>query len=1570
MKIKCFLSLASHRANKTQTMKALSLKKQKARCAFSTFLLALMALTLVLPPTSWAVVFTTVSDPTNVGTMYLYQGSLGNSVLSKPTQLETGSNEFKYVTVNFRPTENGTYVFGQTDSPVDTIMIIYSGGFDPTSPGTNAKVGNDDTGQQYHINVLGADAPAVIKCGPTNTSPYTGYCPQVSLNVVAGQVYTLLVSVFNSGYNNNFTIPFDFYSNRDGEFRATSDMRPIDTTDTNSSADLDFEILREFKGGALEMDVPNGTYKLSFTVHGVGDFAPGEANRIDQKGNVSTFSGVLRDFDGQAGALTITNSATGGKVIFSGDNTYSGGTTIDTNALLSIAKDANLGAASGDLTFKGGTLENTAAMTSARDVLLDVGGGTFKTDANLTLSGQLTSANGGGLTKTGSAALTLTNDSSTVDHVMVSEGELVLDQAGDFNVTNDYTTKSGATTTLGAEQTYLNVGGTFTQESGSTLYVTINNDNTQADITADVANLGGTIALGGFSADGPRITASDLEDFEYKVISTTSGINGDFINHPMGPSGVDYVLHEGMVDGNNYVLKFKLAWTEGGQADGTGSFTMGAGTAFDLDEAINDEGGSFDSGWSGKDLVKNGEGHLTLSADNGYTGTTTVNGGTLSLAGVGDISESSRVTLNNDSTFDISGLDDGIPGSDTTTVNNFSGSDDANLVLGDNRLTANNTTDETYGGSISGSLSSGLTKQGGGALTLSHDGSTVGDVDVEEGTLNIVSDNSVVSPFTVLGDYTTRDGATTVVGSNNSVLDIGGTFTQEDNSILRVELGAWIADGRADIIADKAVLGGTLDISGFTFSDTPNRSSDLLANGYTLIHTTGGDIIEGGPYTGANLIGAGNTGLDYLMITSYLSLDQFDLNLGFALAWTDGGQTMGHGDFTIDNGSFTLDSKLVDQTGDFDSGWNGKDLTKKGAGILRLYDKVQQYSGKTTIDEGTIVIFDDGTNQDNKDNLLANSSDLVVNENGTFDLNGTTQTANRLTNTTSIGGKITLNGGQLLADNSTGNSTFSGTIEDGDVDGGTVRKTGSGELRLTGQTLWEGNTYLDEGTLTLDGQNGAGNAVLTSNIIGQSGTTLKLQNGAILNGWIDPTDVHLDSISIWNMLASSVADDLFLAGRVNYALPTLASEVGRTLTVDNLYGQGGIISLYAILGGGPQVSDEVIIDGGLASGRTNLFINNFDGLGDPTTGYGIEVVKTVNGGSTTGGAFALANPGGVVLGGPYAYNLYRNAANQNWYLTTYFYRQETALYAAMANQALTYNEQSIGSFYDRIGSQDLFNKKGDRLFWSRLMGEHRNMDSGSLQTSTDSGAQQIGQDLWVSFEDTVRTSFGLYAIYGRSRSDVDQANQAGKFVEAGTSDFDNKGLGAYFNRVTENGTYFDAVIQATRHDLETSSVNEAKLDTWGTGLAASLESGYTFNIAEGWVLEPQAQAIFQNLHLKDAQDVGGLVKFEDAHSATLRAGLRLARNWGATPEERFTAWTTLNLLNSFGSDTQTNFETLTGSDVVFKNALLGPRLGLKGGLEGAITKNVSLKGNIGVEQSFDNHRNNAISGEIGLNISF
>ncbi len=75
---------------------------------------------------------------------------------------------------------------------------------------------------------------------------------------------------------------------------------------------------------------------------------------------------------------------------------------------VAISVANNLG--TGPLGFAGGTLENTANVTLANTpVTLNVGGGTFLTDASttLTLNGQVTGA--GGLTKTGAGTLVLGN---------------------------------------------------------------------------------------------------------------------------------------------------------------------------------------------------------------------------------------------------------------------------------------------------------------------------------------------------------------------------------------------------------------------------------------------------------------------------------------------------------------------------------------------------------------------------------------------------------------------------------------------------------------------------------------------------------------------------------------------------------------------------------------------------------------------------------------------------------------------------------------------------------------------------------------------------------------------------------------------------------------------------------------------------------------------------------------------------------------------------------------------------------------------------------------------------------
>ena len=67
--------------------------------------------------------------------------------------------------------------------------------------------------------------------------------------------------------------------------------------------------------------------------------------------------------------------------------------------------------------------------------------------------------------------------------------------------------------------------------------------------------------------------------------------------------------------------------------------------------------------------------------------------------------------------------------------------------------------------------------------------------------------------------------------------------------------------------------------------------------------------------------------------------------------------------------------------------------------------------------------------------------------------------------------------------------------------------------------------------------------------------------------------------------------------------------------------------------------------------------------------------------------------------------------------------------------------------------------------------------------------------------------------------------------------------------------------------------------TDGFGVAASLEGGYPLALSEGWILEPQAQAIFQAIEVDSFSDGFADISFDDTNSLVGRLGLRLARNF-------------------------------------------------------------------------------------------
>jgi outer membrane autotransporter protein len=145
--------------------------------------------------------------------MNLTNSNLDGGVLSSPTTLFGGANPFNYATVYFVPTNTATYKFGQSSAPVDTVMILYGGIFNASSPGALAIVGNDDTSQAAHRSTTGNPALSTL-CGRSE------YCPQVSSGVTAGLRYTLLISTYSSG--DTLGLPLSFYSDGLGSFYSSA----------------------------------------------------------------------------------------------------------------------------------------------------------------------------------------------------------------------------------------------------------------------------------------------------------------------------------------------------------------------------------------------------------------------------------------------------------------------------------------------------------------------------------------------------------------------------------------------------------------------------------------------------------------------------------------------------------------------------------------------------------------------------------------------------------------------------------------------------------------------------------------------------------------------------------------------------------------------------------------------------------------------------------------------------------------------------------------------------------------------------------------------------------------------------------------------------------------------------------------------------------------------------------------------------------------------------------------------------------------------------------------------------
>ncbi|EAM1840087.1 fibronectin-binding autotransporter adhesin ShdA [Salmonella enterica] len=728
-------------------------------------------------------------------------------------------------------------------------------------------------------------------------------------------------------------------------------------------------------------------------------------------------SGVLQVGEGElentlSGSGSLVKTGTG-ELTLSGDNTYSGGTTIDDGVLIADHADS-LG---------------TGAV--ANNGVLQVGEGELKN----TLSGT------GSLVKIGTGELTLSGDNTyssgtTIDDGVLiaanvnalsggdvdNSGTLMLDANGAFELAN-ITTHTGATTALAAGST---LGASqLTQEDGSTLSIDLGAATDDAVITADSVTLGGTLNVTGIGSVTDSWTP---EAYTYTLIDSDSAITSDFDDLTiagMNREDVDFLTIDGKVDetdNTHYDLTASLSWyadRDNATTDAHGTFTLSdPDGSFNVAATLTDVDDTLDPGsrWDGKSLTKEGAGTLFLSGDNDYSGGTTINEGTLVAA--------------------------------STTA----------LGTG---LIDNNAT-----------------------LVLDADGEV-----------------------SAVGGITTHSGATTQLALGTS-LDLGDSaFIQEDGSTLNVELNS---DSVQPLITGgSATLGGDLVVSDASLQA---RASDAEFQSFKLMDM---DSDISGDFTSLTMNLTDKP--DYLTVTGTINPeDASEYLLTEGLSWnaTATSATPAHGTFTLGAGdSFEVTSVLGDKTSNGD--WDGKSLTKLGAGKLTL-SGANTYSGDTNVQEGTLWLSGDGSIGE-----MGSQQAVNVASGATFGgSNGTT-----------VNGKVTNEGTLVFGDSEETGAIF--TLNGDLVNMGTM--TSGSSSSTPGNTLYVDGDYTGNGgslylnTVLGDDDSATDKLVITGDA---SGTT-----DLYINGIGDGAQTT-NGIEVVDVGGVSTSDAFELKNEVNAGLYT------------------------------------------------------------------------------------------------------------------------------------------------------------------------------------------------------------------------------------------------------------------------------------------------------------------------------------------------------------------------------------------------------------------------------------------------
>ena len=438
------------------------------------------------------------------------------------------------------------------------------------------------------------------------------------------------------------------------------------------------------------------------------------------------------------GSNTLTITTSYADCSFAGKITGSGGIWKDSNGTLTLTGSNTYTGIThveqGTLQIGDGVTPTTSIIDNTSKVAMSSSSGHFATikfmpGAATTFSKVISGSNGsmqyeGSSTKT----LTLSASNTYTGSTTIIDGTLILGTGGtiasnngiSFNSNTAKLDVSSGSKTIRALNAASTVSNAEVILGSSTLTIasTINN----CSFAGKIIGTGGITKSGSYS-----LTLDGTNTYTGNTVIMSGGelildSNGSISSSKVSVNGSLKIL------GNN---------TIGGLAGGGGtsagvfinSYTLTINTTSDCSYSgpITGTGG----------IIKTGNASQTLGGVSTYTGTTTIEAGTLILSANGTIASDYGVSLNSNSAkLDVSAGNKTIKGLNAaSTVSN------AEVILGSSTLTIQNSTNCSFAGKITGT--GGITKTGNASLTL--DGANCGTITVNGGTLFLSGSSSISS---------------------------------------------------------------------------------------------------------------------------------------------------------------------------------------------------------------------------------------------------------------------------------------------------------------------------------------------------------------------------------------------------------------------------------------------------------------------------------------------------------------------------------------------------------------------------------------------------------------------------------------------------------------------------------------------------------------------------------------------------------------------------------------------------------------------------------------------------------